>query len=173
MDLSTIKPHFIMTDGHSYAPSKSKEYFSVSKKLINKKPIEGVKSVTNYYGLICNQNIPPNTIIARAGGRVLSSVKDIPKTARYATLIDENIYLAPPDYGNMGNLCFVNHSCDSNMARIGGLIFVSKRKIVKGEELTLDYAPLIATVPNWSMECNWGSPNCRKVSQEMTGKKKS
>jgi len=178
MGLSKIKPRFIMADGHNYAPGKSKEYISVQKKLINKntntnkdekntntneKSLKNKRSETNYYGLFCNQDLPSNTIIARTGGKVLNSVKDIPKTDRYATLIDENIYLAPPDYGNLGNLCFINHSCNSNMARIGGLILIAKRKILKGEELTLDYAPLIATVSNWSMECNCGSPNCRKV----------
>jgi uncharacterized protein len=55
----------------------------------------------------------------------------------------------------------VNHSCDPNLkARIIGehILFFSRRRIRKGEELTLDYKlhPKTIRIP-----CHCGSPNCR------------
>ena len=55
----------------------------------------------------------------------------------------------------------VNHSCDPNLkARIIGehILYFSRRRIGKGEELTLDYhlAPKTSRIP-----CHCGSPNCR------------
>jgi SET domain-containing protein len=55
----------------------------------------------------------------------------------------------------------VNHSCDPNLMprrRRGRLFFYSRRRIRKGEELTLDYryAPTALQVP-----CRCGSPKCR------------
>ena len=55
----------------------------------------------------------------------------------------------------------VNHCCDPNLkARIIGehIFFYSRRRIRKGEELTLDYA----LCPNHvRVLCRCGSPNCR------------
>jgi SET domain-containing protein len=58
---------------------------------------------------------------------------------------------------------FINHSCDPNLSTyiIRGRIFLSsKRRIARGEELTLDY-----NVDDDSsvVPCNCASENCRKV----------
>jgi len=55
----------------------------------------------------------------------------------------------------------VNHSCEPNLkTRIIGehILFFSRRRIRKGEELTLDYKlhPKTFRIP-----CHCGSPNCR------------
>jgi len=56
---------------------------------------------------------------------------------------------------------FVNHSCDPNLkTRIIGehILFFSRRRIRKGEELSLDYKldPKAVRIP-----CRCGSPHCR------------
>jgi len=56
---------------------------------------------------------------------------------------------------------FVNHSCDPNtkaVPRRGKIQFVSKRKISRGEELTLDYkySPDLERLP-----CRCGADTCR------------
>jgi len=55
----------------------------------------------------------------------------------------------------------INHSCDPNLAwrvRRGRLFFFSRRRIRRGEELTLDYA-FRADGPR--VPCNCGAPACR------------
>jgi uncharacterized protein len=58
----------------------------------------------------------------------------------------------PSNYGN--------HSCDptAEMATSG---LVAKRDIKADEEITSDYA--LHSGKDWSMVCNCGAPNCRKV----------
>ncbi|MCK4670500.1 MAG: SET domain-containing protein-lysine N-methyltransferase [Nanoarchaeota archaeon] len=53
---------------------------------------------------------------------------------------------------------FVNHSCDPNTF-IRNFCGMAKRDIKKGEEITEDYSK--ENNPNFSMECNCGSKNCK------------
>ena len=58
---------------------------------------------------------------------------------------------------------FMNHSCDSNVWMADAVTLVARRDIVPGEELTLDYALVVAsedfTMPG---QCVCGSRLCRK-----------
>jgi len=54
-----------------------------------------------------------------------------------------------------------NHSCDPNAGIIRDVLLVAMRNIEKDEEITFDYS--IITADNWKLECNCGSPNCRKI----------
>jgi uncharacterized protein len=61
---------------------------------------------------------------------------------------------------------FINHSCDHNLYAWnfkGHILYMSKRKIRPGEELTVDYrfSKKIERVP-----CSCGSPRCRGVINE-------
>lgn len=56
---------------------------------------------------------------------------------------------------------YINHSCDPNLRSSivkGHILYISKRKIAAGEELTVDYrfSKKIERVP-----CQCGSPQCR------------
>jgi uncharacterized protein len=53
-----------------------------------------------------------------------------------------------------------NHSCDPTAAMTTSG-FVAKRDIKADEEITSDYA--LHSSQDWSMVCNCGAPNCRKV----------
>ena len=53
----------------------------------------------------------------------------------------------------------INHSCDPN-AWFEGLDIVARRRIKKGEEITLDYATFYNEQAP-SFECNCASPECR------------
>ena len=149
-----ITSKHVVPNGTRYAPTEPETVWDLE-----------VRSPSNKgsAGLFTKEAIPKGAVIGHAGGVVLSSVADIPKELRYAVLIAKNRYLAPLDYDHLESFCYFNHSCESNTARIGGLIFVAKRAILVGEELTLDYAPLIAGVPEWSMSCGCHSLGCRKV----------
>lgn len=114
----------------------------------------------DFYGFFALEPIVAGTVMGINGGQVLLNVDDIPQEPGYAEMITEDLLLAPRDYQNMEDLWFTNHSCDSNMARLGGLVFIAKRFIAENEEITIDYAGLV-TDPTWEMSCRCGSPQCR------------
>ncbi len=149
-----IIPKNVLRDGHRFAPSEVAIFSRVTVRVIHN---------LGYSGLFAEEFIPKGTIIARDGGKVLFSIDDIPSDQKYCTLISENLFLAPSDYESKSPLEYLNHSCDSNTSRIGGLVYMAKRDIDSGEEINIDYAPLVAGLDNWTMNCLCGSKNCRKV----------
>lgn len=123
----------------------------------------GIKKVTeNYSAAIANEDISKGSVVIREGGILVTSVEDVPENMRYSVLIDENLFLAPSHYPPKETGWYINHSCDPSLKRIGGLIYVAGRDIKQNEELTVDYAPLIAGVTDWEMICECGSEKCRK-----------
>ncbi len=153
--MTKITPQNIHPHGTKFLPSVAKVFCRYQK-----------SSHTQWQGqyTICaTETIYPDTVIQRAGGLVLCGLEGIPPNHRYAVLFDEGLYAAPHDYDNLEDFWFINHSCNPNMARIGGFVMIAKRKIEPGEELTVDYAPLVATQEDWTMTCACGEKNCRKV----------
>ena len=57
-----------------------------------------------------------------------------------------------------------NHSCEPNtwLQDNDGLVLVARGEIEMGDELTVDYATMIAD-PHWRMVCRCGSPQCREL----------
>jgi hypothetical protein len=136
-----------------YAPTAMRYFVNLKIKEIRK----------SYVGVIAEEPILKGQIIGINGGQVLTSVEDIPEDYRYSVLIDKNLFLAPTDFSKMEIGWFINHSCDSNVERIGSLIARAKKDILIGDELTIDYAPLIAGIDNWKMPCHCCSNNCRHI----------
>jgi uncharacterized protein len=126
-----------------------------------------VRKTAKGEGVFSDEAIRKGSVIARDGGVVVSSdfddfpEYDFPKYG-YSVLIDEGILLVPRDYECMNPIWYLNHGCDSNVARIGGLIFTAKRDIQAGEELLIDYSALMAGYEDWSLDCACGSPRCRR-----------
>lgn len=56
---------------------------------------------------------------------------------------------------------YFNHSCDPNAGIKNNRDIVAMRPIRKGEEIVFDYA--MNNIDDWTMECNCGSKNCRKI----------
>lgn len=128
--------------------------------------MKGVKS--HYYGLFSKENMVAGSVVARDGGVVVRYDANMPQE-NYGVFIEDGLLLVPNDYDNLDPICYLNHSCAANIARIGGLIYIAKRDIAVGDELTIDYAPLVAGDIQWSMECQCGSPNCRKLITSKDG----
>jgi hypothetical protein len=145
-------PAHVHPDGAIYAPKHTHLFVKVQRK----------KMLTGY-GLFAGQDIVKGAIIAKAGGLVVTSIADFPKNFNYAVLIAPKLYVAPYSFDKLEDIWFLNHSCNSNMARVGGLIYFAKRGIQAGEQLTVDYAPMVAGEENWHMECLCAQPNCRKL----------
>ncbi|MBF0104298.1 MAG: SET domain-containing protein [Deltaproteobacteria bacterium] len=155
LSMSTFIPKHIVADGVRFAPTEIKEYYHLEVKTRD--------THSAHQGLFTTQDIKKGAIVARDGGRVLSSCEDMPPGHRYAVFIDENLFLYPAHSEPFDNLAYFNHSCSSNIARIGGLIYMAKVDIYSGDELFLDYAPLIAGDAIWEMKCHCASPNCRQI----------
>lgn len=147
------KSKFVLADSHRFAPSTTESYFN----------LEVRPTRDGHSGLFTLNQIPRGSIVGHDGGDVVSSVEDIPPEKRYAVLLTENYYLSPRDYDSLEQFWYLNHSCAPNIARIGGLVFVAKENIEIGSELTIDYAPLIAGLENWRMNCECNSRSCRGI----------
>lgn len=147
-----FKSKFKVPNSEALAPAEAVIYV----------PLEVRSDSKGEKGVFAMEAMVKGTVVGRDGGTVVTSTEDAPRR-NVAVLIDENLLLAPADYDNLESLWFLNHSCDSNLARIGGLVYVTKRDIAAGEELTIDYAPLISEHGEWRMNCECGAPGCRKV----------
>ena len=150
-----MKPRFVVADGHRFAPSEVHEFFDLYLKKVR---------APNDHGLFTNEPIKQGSIIATNGGQVLNSVEDLPDDPAYAEMITDELMLAPKDFQAKEKLWYTNHSCDSNIARLGALVFVAKRDIAAQEELTIDYTTLVPH-ESWSMKCLCGSEKCRGTIQ--------
>ncbi|MGH6865547.1 MAG: SET domain-containing protein [Methyloceanibacter sp.] len=77
---------------------------------------------------------------------------------RHTVQIEERLYLAsltadePPD--------FINHSCEPNAGLDGQVVLVALRRILPGEEVTIDYAMCDGSTYD-QFDCACGSRICR------------
>lgn len=142
-----------VTDGHKYAPSIPTLFYKLTVKILD----------TSYKGVFAEEFIPSGATVGIDGGTVVTSIDDVFPEKKYAVLIGEDLWLAPNDYDNMEALFYLNHSCDPNLARMGSLVYVTKKNIQPGEELLIDYAPFVTGFRNWTLECECKSSNCRKI----------
>jgi hypothetical protein len=141
-------------DSGLYTPKAVSIYFKTEVRYIPEK---------GYRGVFACEYIPKDAIIGVNGGRIVDNIDGIPDQIKYGVLIDIGVYLMPSNYNLMEDSWFINHSCDPNVEGIGGRLSIAKQEIEPGDELTVDYAPLVAGEENWFMNCNCGSHTCRKV----------
>lgn len=73
-------------------------------------------------------------------------------------------FVAPANlnFNNLSGNWFLNHSCNGNVGFDKQGNFIAIRDIQKDEELVYDYA-LLESNPNFKMNCQCGSANCRHV----------
>jgi hypothetical protein len=105
--------------------------------------------------------IEPGELIGVWSGRIVGrdALDDLPEEIRRHTVqIEEDLYLAsisadePPD-------C-INHSCEPNAGLDGQIAIVALRRILPGEEVSIDYAMCDGS-PYDEFECAYSSPICR------------
>src|SRR5205807_7569100 len=89
-----------------------------------------------------------------------------PRLGPFKIQIDDNLFIAPATEEERElSMLYSNHSCDPNLGVRGEITFVTMREIRADEELTHDWAT--TDDDDYSVECNCGAPNCRKI---LTGK---
>lgn len=135
-------------------PTASEFFFTCKSRKTSKKGEQGV---------FTSEFIPKGSVVIKDGGVLLTSTKDIPQEYRgFQVIVEDRTLLAPKNHDKKDLSWFLNHSCSSNLARIGCLIYVAKKDIHPNEELTVDYAPLVAGLDFWFLICHCGSKVCRK-----------
>lgn len=129
---------------------------------VQKSPIHGK-------GLFAKQTIATGEIVAVKGGYILTKQAWASLETQLGSAeiqISEELFIGPTkEEQREGCMLYTNHSCDPNIAIQGQIIFVAMRDISPGEELTHDWATTDDL--DYALECNCGSPNCRRI---VTGK---
>jgi SET domain-containing protein len=114
-------------------------------------------------GLFATEPIAARSVCVEMGGRLIDAAElariaatGAPYSA-FALDADHHVLQADDDPARFGN-----HSCDPNLELAAPTTLVARRAIAAGEEVTVDYATMSDT-PGWSMVCNCGASNCRRV----------
>src|SRR5215471_4211815 len=121
-------------------------------------------------GLFATGDISKDEIVAVKGGHIVDRKtlreKITPVLGPVEIQIDDDLFIAPVTEGERElSMLYSNHSCDPNLGVRGEITFVARREIRSDEELTHDWA--MTDDDDYSVECNCGAANCRKV---LTGK---
>src|SRR6476659_319544 len=128
------------------------------------------KSKIHGRGLFAIADIARDEIVAVKGGHIVDGrtlrEKITPRLGPVEIQIDDDLFIAPvtEKERELSMLCS-NHSCDPNLGVSGEITFVAMRDVSAGEELTHDWA--MTDDDDYSMECNCGAANCRRI---LTGK---
>ena len=121
-------------------------------------------------GLFAAARIAKDEIVVVKGGHIVDGEtlrrQITPQLGPVEIQIDDDLFIAPVTTEERElSMLYSNHSCDLNLGVRGEITFVAMREIAAGEELTHDWA--MTDDDNYSVECNCGALNCRKV---LTGK---
>lgn len=122
------------------------------------------------YGVFATRDIPsgeiveryeerPHVLVSRSHVEAQWDERHLDWFERFAYPLTDEIYVMWAD--DPAEWKPINHACDPN-AWLNGLNLTARRRISKGEQITVDYA----TFCNESMrsfECDCGSPDCRRV----------
>jgi uncharacterized protein len=117
-------------------------------------------------GLFATADLAKNEIVAVKGGHIVERkmlCEEItPLLGPVEIQIDEDLFVAPvTEEERELSMLYLNHSCDPNLGVRGEITFVTMRGIHPGEELTHDWA--MTDDDDYSVECNCGAVNCRKL----------
>jgi len=120
------------------------------------------RSKIHRWGVYADENIPPNRKVIEYTGERISRRETKIRASRelnYVFTLD-SYWSLDGSVGGSGAE-FINHSCDPNLeSRMlrGHILYFSKRRIKKGEELTVDYH---FGADEELVPCKCGAKNCR------------
>lgn len=126
------------------------------------------RPVRNGLGIVALKAFAPGATVCEVRGRVVTAATvwrywDVdPRRGENCFRYDADHYLDPE--GEIG--AFANHSCNPNagiVKRGRRLLLRVIRPIAAGDEVTHDYSTLLGADDVWTMRCNCGASNCRKV----------
>jgi SET domain-containing protein len=127
------------------------------------------KSSKHQMGVFAKTNLKKGERLAIFGGDIMfiDEINDLPeKQQEYPMQIEERFVLGSRSATEPEDTDFFNHSCEPNSGFKGQIFLVAMRDIKKDEEITFDYAMVVSESVGSSiifeMECECGSPVCRK-----------
>lgn len=116
-------------------------------------------------GLFTKREFSKGDILIRLGGFLIN--KELRNTSLVipstSTAITDEIILSEIRESQKDKSDFINHSCDPNVGFTDAITLIATRKIIHGEEITLDYAYCEAD-EFWVLKnlCTCNSTECRK-----------
>ena len=121
-------------------------------------------------GLFARAEIAKHEIVAIKGGHIVDrqtlKEKITPQLGPVEIQIGDGLFIVPVTLEERElSMLYSNHCCDANIGVRGEITFVAMREVHAGEELTHDWC--MTDDDEYSVECNCGSPSCRKT---LTGK---
>jgi uncharacterized protein len=121
-------------------------------------------------GLFTTAGIAKGEIVMIKGGHVITRAilerEVTPKLGPVEIQIGDDLFIAPVTADEReGSRLYSNHCCEPNLGLRGNIIFVARRDIAAGEELTHDWC--MTDDDSYETGCACGSANCRRL---LTGK---
>lgn len=119
----------------------------------------------NGRGVFTKKDFKAGELVVELKGKLITCYvdDDIDDETRSNTIrYSDEKFLSPK--GELGEM--INHSCNPNskLVKKGKKLFViAIEPILKNKEVLFDYSTIIARDDIWTMKCNCGSKNCRKV----------
>ncbi len=124
-------------------------------------------------GVIAMDDIRKGENVGVLGGVIIKK-EDMPDywkiMGHVGIQIDDEFFIVPTTRTELEETGVFNHSCDPNCGFSNSITFVAIRNILKGEELTFDYAFCESLINNFNCKC--GSENCRKIIKPTDWKNK-
>jgi len=118
-------------------------------------------------GVVALDEIPAGTLVVMYGGSVLtgSEFENLSEEMQsFPFQVADDLFIGPRDENDIGIGERINHCCSPNVGFAGEISLVTLRRIMAGEEITLDYATCVACDHGaFSMTCECGASHCRKV----------
>ncbi|WP_442923438.1 SET domain-containing protein [Microbacterium sp. KUDC0406] len=114
-------------------------------------------------GLFALAPIEPGVTVASFGGRLVSDDQLLAlfESSEYvdSLSLDKDLNLVMPGRSPNG---YGNHSCDPNLWWEDPALLIARRRIMRDEEVTVDYATFTDD-PEYAMECTCQSSVCRET----------
>ena len=127
-----------------------------------------VGPVRNGHGIVAAQPFRQGMVIVEIKGKIVTA-DEVWRYWEIDSRLGENCFRYDEDHyldpnGEIGQ--YANHSCNPN----AGIVKQGRRLILRaiapiaaGEEVTHDYSTLLGADDVWTMRCNCGVSNCRRV----------
>lgn len=116
-------------------------------------------------GLFAKDDIKKGELVFIKAGHIVdhnTHVEIEKRLGEYCLQITHDYYSCPTTEEEVKDTAiYINHSCEPNVGPEGQISFYALRDIKLDEELVYDYA--MTTDREYTLECNCGSKNCRRV----------
>lgn len=130
---------------------------------ITGKAVKGQSSDIQGRGLFATAPMSAGEIVAIKGGHIVdtATLRALPARLKNSEvqIADGFHIVALQDDEYEPVMLFINHSCEPNVGFAGNVVLVAMRDVVRGEELTTDYA--LFDDSDEEMECRCGASTCR------------